>query len=573
MPTFRDFPDGSRTTSLRGRELLSNPALNKGTAFPLAERVALDLTGLLPPAVLTLEDQAARAYQQYSEIAGDVGKAVFLGGLLSRNQVLFYRVLLNNLSEMLPIVYTPTIGTMIQRFSREFRRPGGVYLSVDDPNGIAATLGNYGLGTDDVDLIVVTDGEGILGIGDWGAGGIAIAIGKLAVYTAAAGIDPNRVVPIVLDAGTNNPELLDDPFYLGNRHPRVDDERYHAFVDAFVQAATTMFPRALVHWEDLGANNATRILQRYRNSICTFNDDMQGTGAVALAAVLAGSQASGLPLRDQRIVVFGAGTAGIGIADQIRDAMKQDSLPANDGTQRIYCLGRGGLLVEGQPRMRDFQRPYAHPEAEVANWCHDAPGGGIDLLEVVRRIRPTVLIGTSGTPGAFNEDVIREMARHVERPVILPLSNPTSLAEAVPADLITWTGGRALIATGSPFPPVTLERTTYVTAQANNALVFPGLGLGAIVSGARLVTEGMLAASAHAVATLVDASQPGGPLLPEVNDLRAVSAVVAERVAAAAAQEGVARVERHDWATVVAAAMWNPEYRPLRASDESRGPA
>jgi malate dehydrogenase (oxaloacetate-decarboxylating) len=566
MQTFSHFPGRSRTTSLRGRELLSDPALNKGTAFPLAERVALGLTGLLPPAVLTLDDQAARAYQQYSEITGDVGKAVFLGGLLSRNQVLFYRLLLNHLPEMLPIVYTPTIGTMIQRFSREFRRPGGVYLSVndtDDSDGLADTLSNYGLGANDVDLIVVTDGEGILGIGDWGAGGIAIAIGKLAVYTAAAGIDPTRVVPIVLDVGTNNHELLDDPFYIGNRHPRVGDERYHAFVDAFVQAATKVFPRALLHWEDLGTNNATRILRRYRNSICTFNDDMQGTGAVVLAAVLAGSQASGAPLREQRVVVFGAGTAGIGIANQIRDAMVQDGLPQNEATRRIWSVGRGGLLVEGQPRMRDFQRPYAHPDAEVANWRHDAPGGGIDLLEVVRRARPTVLIGTSASPGAFSEDVILEMARHVERPVILPLSNPTSLAEAVPADLIAWTDGRALIATGSPFPPLTHERTSYVTAQANNALVFPGLGLGTIISGARLVTDGMLAASAHAVAALVDASEPGAPLLPEVNDLRAVSAVVAERVAAAAAQEGVTRVERRDWATAVEAAMWNPEYRPL----------
>ncbi len=564
MRPFHDCPDGSRTTSLRGRELLSDPALNKGTAFPIAERAVLSLTGLLPPTVLTLSAQAARAYQQYSEIPGDLGKAVFLGGLLSRNQVLFYRVLLDHMREMLPIVYTPTIGTMIQRFSGEFRRPGGVYLSIDDPDGIADTLRNYGLGAHDADLVVVTDGEGILGIGDWGAGGIAIAIGKLAVYTAAAGIDPNRVVPIVLDAGTNNPELLDDPFYIGNRHPRVGDARYHAFVDAFVQAATMMYPRALLHWEDLGPGNATRILGRYRSSICTFNDDIQGTGAVALAAVLAGSQASGAPLREQRVVVFGAGTAGIGIAEQIRDAMAQDGLPEDAATHRIWCLGRSGLLVEGQPRIRDFQRPYAHPGAEVAHWRRDAPGGGIDLLEVVRRTRPTVLIGTSGNPGTFSEDVIREMARHVERPVILPLSNPTSLAEAVPADLITWTSGRALIATGSPFPPLTLERTTYVTAQANNALVFPGLGLGTILSGARLVTDGMLAASAHAVAALVDVSTPGAPLLPEVDDLRAISTVVAERVAGAAARDGVARVERRDWASAVEAAMWNPEYRPLR---------
>jgi malate dehydrogenase (oxaloacetate-decarboxylating) len=338
---FRSCPDGSRATPLRGRELLSDPALNKGTAFPIAERVGLGLTGLLPPAVLTLDAQASRAYQQYSEIPGDLGKAIFLDGLLSRNQVLFYRVLLDHLPEMLPIVYTPTIGTMIQRFSREFRRPGGVYLSVDDPDGIAGTLRNYGLGADDVDLNVVTDGEGILGIGDWGAGGIAIAIGKLAVYTAAAGIDPNRVVPIVLDAGTNNPELLDDPFYIGNRHPRVGEARYHAFVDAFVHAATTMFPRALMHWEDLGTGSATRILRSYRNSICTFNDDIQGTGAVVLAAVLTGAQVSRMPLREQRVVVFGAGTAGIGIAEQIRDAMAQQP-----GTER----GDATDLVSGSRR-------------------------------------------------------------------------------------------------------------------------------------------------------------------------------------------------------------------------------
>ncbi len=550
------------TTTLRGRELLRDPALNQGVAFTREERDALGLTGLLPPAVLTLDQQAERAYGQYRRIAEPIDQAVLLSALQNRNTVLFYRLLTDHLPEMLPVVYTPTIGAMIQQYSRDYRRPGGLYLSIDEPEAMERALLGYGVPPDDVDLVVVTDGEGILGIGDWGAGGIAIAIGKLAVYTAAAGIDPTRVVPIVLDVGTNNPQLLDDPLYVGNRHPRVTGEPYDSFIEDFVSTVTRVYPRALLHWEDLGADNATRILERYRDTVCTFNDDVQGTGAVVLAAAFAGAAASGVPLPEHRVVVFGAGTAGVGIADQIRDAMVQQGADRDDAQARIWALGSRGLLVEGDERLRSFQRRYARPAAEVADWSRD-DRGGIGLLEVVRRARPTILVGTSGTPGTFDEQVVREMAAHVERPVILPLSNPTHLSEAVPADLIGWTEGRALIATGSPFPPLTHERVTYVTAQANNALVFPGLGLGTIVSGASRITDGMLAAAARAVAATVDASAPGSPLLPQVNDLRAVSAAVAAEVAAAAAEEGIARTEQADWPKAVRDAMWEPAYRPV----------
>ncbi|NEK56768.1 NAD-dependent malic enzyme [Geodermatophilus sabuli] len=553
------------TTSLRGRELLRNPILNKGVAFPAEERSALGLHGLLPPAVLGLEDQARRAYAQYRQIPDDVGRSIMLWALLNRNQTLFHRLLLDHLADMLPVVYTPTVGTVIQQYSRDFRRPTGVYLSVDEPGSVRQALSNYGLTGDEVDLVVVTDGEGILGIGDWGVGGIAIATGKLAVYTAAAGIDPARVVPVVLDVGTDNEELLDDPLYVGNRHARVRGERYEAFVDEFVRAVGDVFPHALLHWEDLGADNATRILQCYRDTVCTFNDDVQGTGAVVLAAGLAASAASGVPLRDQRVVVFGAGTAGIGIADQIRDEMVRQGLDRAAATRRFWCLGRRGLLVDGGPGIRDFQQPYARPAGETAEWSRDHDSGGIDLAEVVRRARPTVLIGTSGTPGAFDEGVVREMARHVERPVVLPLSNPTSLAEAQPSDLVRWTDGRALVATGSPFPPVAWAGTTHVIAQANNALVFPGLGLGVVVSRARLVTDGMLAAAAQAVARAVDATATGAPVLPAIDHLRAVSAAVAVAVAETASAEGVARTRQPDWDAAVRAAMWVPVYRPLSA--------
>ena len=548
----------------RGNDVLRNPMLNRGTAFTEAEREALGLDGLLPSAVSSMDGQVRRTEQQYRGQPDPLAKHVYLASLRDRNEVLFYRLLSDHLEEMLPIVYTPTIGDVIERFSHDYNRPRGVFLSIDEPDGIEGALRAYGLGPDDCDLIVATDSEGILGIGDQGVGGVQISIGKLTVYTAAGGIHPRRVIPVVLDVGTDNLRLLDDPMYLGNRHPRVRDRRYDDFIDAFVTAATTLFPNALLHWEDFGASNARRVLERYAPTCCTFNDDMQGTAAVVLAAVFAGLRATGARLRDQRVVVYGAGTAGIGIADMLRDAMVREGLSREEATQRFWALGSRGLLTEERaPELRDFQVPYARPAGETAGWA--AADGAIGLAEVVARTRPTILIGTSTQRGAFSEPIVRTMAASAERPVILPLSNPTSLCEALPEDLLAWTDGRALVATGSPFPPVHHDGTEHVIAQANNALVFPGLGLGVSVVRARRVSTGMLTAAAAAVAELSDAGTPGSALLPPVDDLRSVSAAVGTAVAQAAAAEGLAQVELHDPVRQVHAAMWRPEYPRIEA--------
>jgi malate dehydrogenase (oxaloacetate-decarboxylating) len=540
----------------RGRAVLADPRINRGTAFTREERRALGLTGLVPPRVLTLDQQAARAYDQYRDQPDDLARNVNLTALHDRNEVLFYRLVTDHLAEMLPIVYTPTVGLAIARYSHEYRRPRGVYLSVDAPEDIERSLRATGRGPGDVDLIVATDGEAILGIGDWGVGGIDIAVGKLAVYTAAGGVDPGRTLAVMLDVGTNRQELLDDPLYLGNRHPRVDREVYDAFIDGYVSAATRLFPGALLHWEDFGPANARRILRRYRENALTFNDDIQGTGAVNLAAALSAARASGVPLRDHRVVIFGAGTAGIGVADQIRDALGDSG--------RIWCVDRDGLLTDDAGGLRDFQVPYARPAKEVAGWARDR--GGIRLAEVVRQVRPTILIGTSGQGGAFTEPIVRDMAAHVERPVILPMSNPTDLAEAVPADLLAWTGGRALVATGSPFPPVQYDGVRFEIGQANNALIFPGLGLGVIVAEATRITDSMLAAAAHAVASLVKATSRGAPILPPIDQLRETSAAVAVAVARAAHRDQVAGTPVDDTIeSRVRAAMWWPAYVPIHA--------
>ena len=557
---------GGWETKDRGRAVLTNPQLNKGTAFDNAERQALGLVGLVPPAVLTLDQQATRAYAQYLAQPSDLARNVYLTALHDRNEVLFYRLVSDHLAEMMPIVYTPTVGAAIERYSYEYRRPRGVYLSVDAPEDMERALGATGLGPGDVDLIVATDAEAILGIGDWGIGGIDIAVGKLVIYTAAAGIDPNRALPVMLDVGTNRGSLLQDPLYLGNRHPRVDRESYDAFIEAYVTTASKLFPDALLHWEDFGPANARRIIDRYRDRALTFNDDIQGTGAVNLAAVMSGAKASGRPLRDHRVVVFGAGTAGMGIADQLRDAMVADGLTADEATRRFWGVDRHGLLTAGMPELRDFQVPWARPADEVAGWERDPDLGGITLAEVVRQVRPTVLIGTSGQTGAFTEEIVREMAAHTDRPIILPMSNPTPLAEAVPADLLAWTDGAALVATGSPFGPVTRGGVTYCIGQANNALVFPGLSLGIIAARAHRVTESMLTAAAEAVAAEIDPTGPGASLLPPTERLRETSVAVAIAVACAAARDGVAR-ERvgADIGERVRAAMWQPVYAPIRA--------
>jgi malate dehydrogenase (oxaloacetate-decarboxylating) len=542
----------------RGSAVLASPTINRGTAFTLAERESLGLTGLLPTGVSTLEGQLRRVYAQYREQANDLRKWVYLANLRDRNEVLFYRLLTEHLSEMLPVVYTPTVGLAIERFSQEFRRTRGVYLSVDHPEDVETALRNTGLGPDELDLLVATDSEGILGIGDQGVGGIEISIGKLAVYTAAAGIHPRRVLPVVLDTGTDNLTLLNDELYLGARHARIRDQRYDDLIDAYVCAVSKLFPTAMLHWEDFGATNARRILNKYADQVCTFNDDMQGTAATVLAAVFSAVRAAGTRIRDQRVVIYGAGTAGLGIADMMREQMIREGLSRDEATRRFYPLDRQGLLVDDQPHLLDFQQPYARPSTEVAGW--DAAGGGIGLAEVVSRVKPTVLIGTSTHAGAFTEPIVREMAAHTARPIIMPLSNPTSKCEALPADLIQWTGGRVLTATGSPFDPVTHQQRTYRIAQANNALVFPGLGLGVAVAKARRISDGMISAAAEAVARMSDATQPGAALLPPMDDLRTVSAAVGVAVAVAAAEEGLARVPLSDPIQQIHDAMWRPVY-------------
>ncbi|WP_141550229.1 oxaloacetate-decarboxylating malate dehydrogenase [Bacillus thuringiensis] len=569
MSKFTVASNGSLETTLRGVEVLSTPLLNKGVAFTQEEREELGLKGLLPPAVLTLEEQARRAYEQFCSQPDDLLKNVYLTALHDRNEVLFYRILTNHLREMLPIVYTPTVGVAIQRYSHEYRKPRGVYLSINDPSGIEEAFANIGATAENIDLVVVTDGEGILGIGDWGVGGINIAIGKLAVYTAAVGIDPSRVLPVILDVGTNREELLNNPFYIGNRHPRITGEAYDEFIDTFVQAVNKQFPKALLHWEDFSSRNARKILDKYRHDICTFNDDIQGTGAVSLAAVLSAVKASGVPLSEHRVVVFGAGTAGIGIADQVRDAMVRVGVSEEESYKRFWCIDRNGLVTDNMEDLLDFQIPYARKEAEVSEWKQNDM---IGLAEVVKHVKPTILIGTSTVAGAFKEEIIKEMASHVERPIILPMSNPTPLAEAKPADVIEWTEGRALVATGSPFEPVTYNGVTYVIGQSNNALIFPGLGLGTIVVRASVMTDGMFAAAAEAVASMVDTSQPGAPILPEVEELRNISEMVAIEVAKVAVAEGVARVNLsdNDIKMSVKEAIWEPEYRQIKAVEKVR---
>jgi malate dehydrogenase (oxaloacetate-decarboxylating) len=546
----------------RGVAVLATPRINRGTAFSLEERRELGLTGLLPSGVSTLERQVRRTYAQYRSQASDLAKWVYLANLRDRNEVLFYRLLSEHIEEMLPVVYTPTVGLAIERFSHEFRRSRGVYLSVDRPEEVETALRNTQLGAEDVDLLVATDAEGILGIGDQGVGGIEIAVGKLAVYTAAAGIHPSRVLPVMLDMGTDNLSLLNDEMYLGEQHARVRDERYDQLVDAYVTAVAKLFPHAMLHWEDFGASNARRILDRYAGDHCTFNDDMQGTAAVVLAAAFSAVRAAGTRLRDQRVVIHGAGTAGLGVADILRDQMVREGLSREEATGRFWALGRRGIIADDRlEHLRDFQVPYARPWSEVADWSPAGTRPG--LAEVVRQVEPTMLIGTSTQPGAFTEQLVRDMATHCPRPIIMPLSNPTSRTEALPADVLRWTDGRALVATGSPFAPVVHDDVTYEIAQANNALVFPGLGLGVTVARASRISDRMIAAAADAVARLSDATRLGAPLLPPVRDLRPVSAAVAIAVAKAAAEEGLARVPLDDPIQQVHQAMWRPEYPHL----------
>lgn len=548
--------------SARGRLILVHPMANRGTAFTIQEREQLGLSGLLPSRVTTIEEQMRRSYAQYLRSPSPLAKFIQLAQLRDRNEVLFYRLLSEHLEEMLPIIYTPTIGEAIERFSHEYTGARGVFLSIDHPEQVERSLMDFEMDADDVDLVVVTDSEGILGIGDQGIGGFQIAVGKLGVYTAAAGIHPRRAIPVVLDVGTDNLGLLNSDLYLGERHARVRGERYDEFIELFVQTVTRLFPNAMLHWEDFGAGNAHRILQRYSGSICTFNDDIQGTAAVVLAAVLAAVRLTGVPLPQHRVVIHGAGTAGVGIADLIREAMARAGTPPEDTHAAFYTLNSRGLVVEDSEGVRDFQRPYARTRAEVAGWTVADPHR-ITLEEVVREVRPTILIGTSARHGAFSEEVVTTMAAHCERPIIMPLSNPTSRSEAHPADVLAWTEGRALIATGSPFGTIRHGETYHTIAQANNALIFPGLGLGVSVVRATRVSDEMIYAAADALAGLMNEYRPGASLLPSMSDLRVVAATVAKAVAETAERQGLARRPMTNPINDIYQRMWKPEYPRL----------
>ena len=583
--------DGQRVleTAARGYDVLRDPALNKGDAFTPEERSALGLDGLVPDAVATsLEPQVELAYRHYSSHPTDLAKHLYMLQLHDNNVTLFYALIQRHLLEMLPVVYDPTVGEAIENFSEVYTRPRGLFLSIDKPDAVEAELRGFGAGADDIDLIVASDAEEILGIGDWGANGIDISIGKLAVYTAAAGIDPHRVLPVVLDVGTDQEKLLNDPTYIGYRHGRVRGQAYDDFIDRYVQAARKVFPRALLHWEDFGSTNVRRILDRYRDSMPTFNDDMQGTGAIVMSGLFNALKVTGTRWPDQRVVVLGGGTAGIGIADQIRDQMVRDGLDAGQANRRIWIVDLPGLLTDDMAdRLLDYQRPYARPASEVSSWAKTpvdvdsadagrwpamaalqearAASGIIGIETVVEQVKPTILIGTSTKPGLFTRSVAESMASHVDRPIIFPLSNPTPLAEATPTQLLSWTHGQVLVATGSPFGDVEEGGITFKIGQANNAALYPGLGLGAIVCRAAQVTDEMILAAARAVADEADIAAPGAALLPTNAALRTTSSVVALQVARAAQDQGVAQFKLDDPVEAVRQAQWWPEYCPVVA--------
>ncbi len=551
-------------TRARGLAVLNSPMLNKGTAFSSAERKSLGLTGLLPPEISTIETQVKRSYIQYERFPDNLSQNIFLTALHDRNEVLFFRLFSEHLREMIPIVNDFTVGMAIKQYSHESRRPRGVYLSIDHEDAIEEAFANFGKGAGDIDLIIATDAEKILGIGDWGVGGIEVSIGKLAIYTAAGGIDPARVIPVMLDVGTDRETLRNDPLYVGNRHARIRGERYDAFIESYVAIARRLFPRALLQWEDFGSGNGRRILKKYRNQFCTFNDDMQGTGAIVLAAAISAVRVCGTPMRNQRVVIFGAGTAGTGIATEIRDAMMREGLSEQEAGARFWCVDRHGLLTTAMAQpLLDFQLPWARPSAESRGWKHD--GDGISLAEVVHRIQPTMLIGASAAAESFTEEIVREMAAHTETPVILVLSHPKANSEASSSDLIAWTDGRGLVATGTPSAPVTWRGITHVIAQASNAMLYPGLALGTIVSRAARISDGMFHAAASAVSSMVVVRQPGSSLLPHIDDLRSISITVAVAVAEAAFREGLARVHLPDIVQQVHDAMWKPQYRRIEA--------
>ncbi|MEE3063869.1 MAG: NAD-dependent malic enzyme [Actinomycetota bacterium] len=535
---------------------MSSPSLNRGVGFTHEERRRLGLTGRLPSAVLTLEEQAGRVWHQLQSMSTDLGRNLLLEQLHYRHELLYYKVLEDHLPELMPVVYTPTVGEAIQRFSDEYRGQRGLFLSIDEPDEIAEAFQTFGLGPDDVDLIVCTDAEAILGIGDWGVGGIQIAVGKLALYTAGGGIDPRRCIPVSLDVGTNNEQLLQDPFYLGNRHARRQGAEYDDFIKRYIETANRLFPNAILHFEDFGPINARKILRTYGDDYCVFNDDVQGTGAVVVAAAHGAAHVTGVPLREQKTIVFGAGTAGVGVADQIRDAMVDDGASVEQATAAIWAIDKQGLLFDDMNDLRDFQVPYAKNRQQLG-----VPAGErVGLVEAIKLASPTLLLGCSTVFGAFTREVVEAMAAACERPMIFPLSNPTSRMEAMPADVLAWSNGRALVATGTPVAPTEYNGVTYSIGQANNVLVFPGLGLGIIVAGARRLTRAMLHAAAKAIAGQASPTKLGDSLLPDVQNLCAVSSAVAEAVYHAAVADGVATRTHEDPRQAALDTMWRPRY-------------
>ena len=558
----------SLDTSRSGYELLADPLLNKGTAFSESERDSFDLHGLLPPTIGSLEEQVSRRLQVLRSFATDVERYAFLRDLQDTNETLFFALLVQNLEEMLPVVYTPTVGAGCQQFSRLFRKPRGLFLSMPHKKRIEAILAHPRF--DKVEAIVVTDGERILGLGDQGAGGMGIPIGKLALYTGCGGLHPATTLPIMLDVGTDNPDCLSDPLYIGWRHERVRGEEYDDFIEVFVSAVAKRWPHVLLQWEDFAKNNATRMLERYRDRLCTFNDDVQGTAAVATGTLLAAVNVTGVPLTEQRIAVMGAGSAGCGIASLIRKAMTDAGLSDSEAGKRFFMVDRDGLLVDGMDGIASFQQPFLQDKAAIANWKLDHPDR-VALLDVVRNAKPTVLIGVSGQAGAFSEPVVRAMAEINKRPVIFPLSNPTSRAEATPEDLQAWTDGRAVIGTGSPFPPLERNGVKFKVDQTNNSYIFPGVGLGAIAVRASRVSDQMFMAAAKALAAASPArDDPTKSLLPPVTSLREVSVTVALAVALQAHKEGLTQgVDTDQIDGLIRSKIWTPHYVPYNRIESS----
>ncbi|EAD3582361.1 NAD-dependent malic enzyme [Listeria monocytogenes] len=540
-----------------GFDYMNNPLLNKGTAFSKEERASYQLDGLLPPIIETIEQQAVRIETQIENLETPLHKHQLLTNLYNENRTLYYYVVTKNVTDYLPIIYTPTIGDAVIQYHKDYTAPDeALFIDAFAPEKLSASIKNYAKNNPNIDMIVITDGEGVLGIGDWGVNGVKIAVGKLAVYTVAAGLAPDRVLPVVIDAGTNNETLLNDPLYLGNKRPRLSESEYDAFIASFVNVMEEVFPKAILHWEDFGRANASRILHNYRDKICTFNDDIQGTGAMVVAAVLATIQVSKIPLSEQKIIIFGAGTAGIGIADQLSAQwMRETGLPFESAKKHFYLVDRNGLVLDNMTDLTTGQKKYAHPSTEWSNVPTDT------LENLMEAVHPTMLIGCSGVTGAFKESIVKKMTQYTERPAILPLSNPTKLAEATASDLIQWTDGKALIVTGSPSKPVEYQHTTYEIGQANNALLYPGLGLGALVTRAKYITDGMLAAASMAVAEQISPNKAGAALLPHVRTLRDTSRAVAIAVANQAIKENIHQVELTNVTEAIEREMWQPIYK------------